>query len=141
MALINGNGHVDRIAELKKQANESQPFDPNYTPTDDSAADDTYKYRTYKVRGIVSSLNTETNTHCSHTFPSSVGNPSRKSTLPTVVTLLILRRKHCSVPRSRFSTLHLPLELKSQDLTWGNLPLPKKMSCPSFLPRSWNPDW
>ncbi|KAF8658233.1 hypothetical protein AX14_007736 [Amanita brunnescens Koide BX004] len=48
MALINGNGHVDRIAELKKQANESQPFDPNYTPTDDSAADDTYEYKTYK---------------------------------------------------------------------------------------------
>ncbi|KAH0833344.1 hypothetical protein J3R83DRAFT_12413 [Lanmaoa asiatica] len=45
----NGNGHVDRIAELKKQANDSsQIFNPFYSPTADSAADDTYKYAAYK---------------------------------------------------------------------------------------------
>ncbi|KAF8690323.1 hypothetical protein AX14_003011 [Amanita brunnescens Koide BX004] len=52
MALVatneNGHRHVDRVAELKKQANESQPFNPFYSPTGESAADDTYTYNAYK---------------------------------------------------------------------------------------------
>ncbi|KIJ62882.1 hypothetical protein HYDPIDRAFT_93514 [Hydnomerulius pinastri MD-312] len=45
----NGNGHVDRIAELKKQANsDSKLFNPFYSPTADSASDDDYKYAGYK---------------------------------------------------------------------------------------------
>ena len=98
------NGHADRIAELQKQANESQPNNPFYSPSGESADDDNYKYNAYKVREIVSGLDTETKMRCSHTFPSSDGNPSRNLTSPTVVTLPILRRKHCLAPRKRFST-------------------------------------
>ena len=49
------DGHGDRIAELKKQANESQPVNPFYSPTAESAANDDYKYNAYKVRKIVRS--------------------------------------------------------------------------------------
>lgn len=45
----NGKGHVDRVAELKAQSNEAQVFNPFYSPTADSAADDTYKHAAYKV--------------------------------------------------------------------------------------------
>ena len=44
------NGHADRIAELKKQANGSQPDNPFYSPSGESAVDDSYKYNAYKVR-------------------------------------------------------------------------------------------
>lgn len=54
----NGNSHVDRIAALKAQSNETQVFNPFYSPTADSAADDDYKYATYKVSDIhVQSIN------------------------------------------------------------------------------------
>ncbi|KIK97021.1 hypothetical protein PAXRUDRAFT_825355 [Paxillus rubicundulus Ve08.2h10] len=44
----NGNGNVDRIAELRKQANEElKLFNPFYSPTADSASDDTYKHAAY----------------------------------------------------------------------------------------------
>ena len=111
------DGHVDRLAELKKQADGTQPVNPFYSPTADSAADDTYKYAAFKVSQIVSGLRITTKMYCSHTSPLSVGNHSRKLRSPTVVTLLIQRRNLCLVPRRRFNTLHQPSELKSQELT------------------------
>jgi sulfonate dioxygenase len=48
----NESGNVDRIAELKKQTNgESKLVNPFYSPTADSASDDTYEYAVYKVSG------------------------------------------------------------------------------------------
>jgi sulfonate dioxygenase len=44
----NNNGHVDRVVELKKQADGTQLVNPFYSPTADSAADDTYKYAAFK---------------------------------------------------------------------------------------------
>ncbi|KAF8552051.1 TauD-domain-containing protein [Imleria badia] len=43
----NENGNVDRVGQLKKQANEIL-FNPFYSPTAESAADDTYEYAAYK---------------------------------------------------------------------------------------------
>ena len=117
-AATNGNNHrhVDRVVELKKQADGTQLFNPFYSPTADSAADDTYKYAALKVSEIVSGLKKiTTKMYCSHTSPSSVGNHSRRLRSPTEVILLIQRRKHCLVPRRRFNTLHQPSELKSQE--------------------------
>jgi hypothetical protein len=111
----NNNGHVDRVVELKKQADGTQLVNPFYSPTADSAADDTYKYAAFKVSEIVSGLKITTNMYCSHTSPSSVGNHSRRLRSPTEVNLLIQGRKPCLVPRRRFNTLHQPSELKSQE--------------------------
>lgn len=75
VATNNGNEHVDRIAELKKQSTDAQLFNPFYSPTADSAADDGYEYAAYKVSEIMSGRNIKTILYCSHTSPSSVGNP------------------------------------------------------------------
>lgn len=52
----NENGKVDRVAQLKKQANETVPFNPFYSPTAESAADDNYEYAAYKVSQMMSRL-------------------------------------------------------------------------------------
>ncbi|KAG8212963.1 hypothetical protein J3R82DRAFT_11329 [Butyriboletus roseoflavus] len=52
MAPVATNEHVGRIAELKKQSTEAQVFNPFYSPTADSAVDDTYEYAAYKASEI-----------------------------------------------------------------------------------------
>ncbi|KAF8840199.1 TauD-domain-containing protein [Paxillus ammoniavirescens] len=74
----NESGNVDRIAELKKQANgASKLVNPFYSPTADSASDDAYEYAAYKPHFPV--LNWEPLTEIDVTDRGLFADPEKKA--------------------------------------------------------------